>query len=266
MNRLSEQLNGLSPAILKALAASLREGPLSLGVTKHGVRQLVGPQGDVIYDCLQEYMMDGMAPRHIALMLDSIARTKEQSPDPAILFELVLSGPDVPGVPTEDTAAAFQMLINEARREILLVGYAVHGGERIFEPLAARIRENPNLKVTFCLDISRKAGDTSLESEIVRRFAQDFQNRHWPWPELPELFYDPRGLSESFNQRASLHAKCVVVDRCAALITSANFTEAGQRRNIELGALVRHSPIVERIASYFEGLQISGALVRCSLE
>ena len=266
MIKVSEELYRFSPAVLRAVAASLREGPLSLGITKHGVCHLVGPQGDIIYDCLQEYSKDGMVPRHIALILDSIAGTIEQSPDPAILFELVLSGPDVPGVPTEDTAAAFQMLVNEAQHEILLVGYAVYGGERIFEPLAMRLRKNPSLKVTFCLDISRKVGDTSLDSEIIRRFAHDFQHRHWPWPELPDLFYDPRALSESPGGRASLHAKCVVIDRCAALITSANFTEAAQQRNIELGVLVRHAPIAERIADYFQGLRASGFLVECPLE
>jgi phosphatidylserine/phosphatidylglycerophosphate/cardiolipin synthase-like enzyme len=145
------------------------------------------------------------------------------------------------------------------------VGYAVYGGERIFEPLAERMRVNPGLKVTFCLDIARKIGDTSLDSEVVRRFGHEFRERHWPWELLPELYYDPRALMTSSEGRASLHAKCVVVDRKAALITSANFTEAAQYRNIELGLLVRHAPIAERIAGYFEGLRWSGMLMPCFL-
>jgi phosphatidylserine/phosphatidylglycerophosphate/cardiolipin synthase-like enzyme len=261
-----EALYKLSAANLRALAASLRDGPLSLGMTRHAIQQLAGPESDTVFNCLDHFIKDGFAPRHIALLVEAIADTLDKSPDPAVLFEIVFSGPDVPGVPTEDTAAAFQTLVQEAKQEILLVGYAVYGGERIFEPLVVRLRENPGLKVTFCLDISRKVGDTSLNSEIVRRFCHDFRHKNWPWPELPELYYDPRALAESFEQKATLHAKCVVVDRKAALITSANFTEAAQKRNIELGVLVRHPPIAERIAVYFQGLQASGILVRCPLD
>jgi phosphatidylserine/phosphatidylglycerophosphate/cardiolipin synthase-like enzyme len=36
-----------------------------------------------------------------------------------------------------------------------------------------------------------------------------------------------------------LHAKCIVVDHEQALITSANFTNRGQTRNIEVGVLIR---------------------------
>lgn len=261
-----EPLYRLSASSLRALAASLRDGPLSLGISSNVVRQLVGAGNDVVFDCLNEFgKMEGLTPKQTALIIEAIAGTMERSFDPAILFELVLSGPDVPGVPTEDTAVAFQMLVQETQQEILLVGYAVYGGERIFEPLAERMRVNTELKVTFCLDIARKIGDTSLDSEVVRRFAHEFRHKHWPWPELPELFYDPRALSLSGEGRASLHAKCVVVDRRAALITSANFTEAAQRRNIELGLLVRHTPIAERIVDYFQGMRAAGGLVRCPL-
>jgi phosphatidylserine/phosphatidylglycerophosphate/cardiolipin synthase-like enzyme len=119
--------------------------------------------------------------------------------------------------------------------------------------------------VVFCLDIARRPGDTSLDSEIVRRFARDFREKHWRWPELPQLFYDPRSLSDNPMHRSSLHAKCVVTDRSAALITSANFTQAAQLRNIEVGLLVRHLTLVERLACYFEGLIDSGQLVSCLL-
>jgi hypothetical protein len=259
-------LHRLPAPTLRALAASLCEGPLSLGLGSHIVRHFAGPDGPAVFDCLQEFSRDGMAPRHIGVMLNAIAATVECSPDPAVLFELVLSGPEVPGVPTGDTAAAFQMLIQEAEAEVLLVGYAVYGGERIFEPLAERLRNIPSLRVIFCLDIARRPGDTSTDKEIVRHFAGEFRARHWPWPVLPELYYDPRAHALTGEGRASLHAKCVVVDRKAALITSANFTEAAQKRNIELGLLVRHAAIAERIACYFAGLRENKVLVRCSLD
>ena len=260
-----EVLHALSTANLKALATSFRDGQLSMGVTPAGFCQLLsGCSGDVLA-CLEALAAQGMGAAQCALLLDAIANERERAPDLARLLELVLSGPDVPGVPTNDTAAAMQMLVQEARKEVLLVGYAVYNGERLFEPLAMRMRENPELKVTFCLDIARRYGDTSLDSELVKRFSLDFRHKQWPWAELPELYYDPRALSNISEQRASLHAKCVVVDRSAALITSANFTDAAQRKNIEMGLLVRYAPLAERVVDYFNGLRAFGHFERCSL-
>jgi phosphatidylserine/phosphatidylglycerophosphate/cardiolipin synthase-like enzyme len=206
-----------------------------------------------------------MSAEQTAIVAEAIAGARESAVDPSTIVELVISGPDVPGVPTSDTAATMRTLISEAMREILLVGYAVHNAQGLFEPLAARMAANESLRVTFCLDISRKLTDTSLDSEIVRRFAREFRERHWRWSQLPRLFYDPRSLSQNPRDRSSLHAKCVLADRASALITSANFTEAAQRRNIEVGLLVRHPSLVERLASYFEGLIDTGQLVSCPL-
>jgi phosphatidylserine/phosphatidylglycerophosphate/cardiolipin synthase-like enzyme len=127
------------------------------------------------------------------------------------------------------------------------------------------MRASPSLRVRFCLDISRKLTDTSLSSEIVRRFALDFRKKHWPWPELPELFYFPRALGDTPNERASLHAKCVVIDRQAALVTSANFTQAAQEKKIEVGVLIRDTGFVTRLVGYFDGLVASGVLQPCRL-
>lgn len=260
-----EPLCKLSTASLRALAASLREGALSSGITSHAVQQIAGPNAAEVERCLKDLLQGGISLSHIAVTADVAAHAKAGMPDPATLFDLVLSGPELPGIPTSDTAAVMQALIEDASAEILLVGYAVHNGQRLFERLAARMQALPALRVTFCLDISRPFSDTSLTSEIVRRFAHEFRTKHWPWPALPNLYYDPRSLSEEMTERSSLHAKCIVVDRRAALVTSANFTEAAHVRNIEAGVLMRHAPLARRLAEYFEGLMTAGQLVRCHL-
>jgi phosphatidylserine/phosphatidylglycerophosphate/cardiolipin synthase-like enzyme len=207
----------------------------------------------------------GMTPQHAAILVDTIAVAREAAVDPGKIMQLVLSGPEVPGVATSDTAATMRTLIAEAAQEILLVGYAVHHVGDLFEPLATKMASNESLKVLFCLDISRRLGDTSLDSEIVRRFCRDFREKHWPWPNVPRLYYDPRALSENFERHSSLHAKCVVADRNVALITSANFTQAAQQRNIEVGVLIRYIPLIERLCVYFQGLIANGQLVECPL-
>jgi hypothetical protein len=258
-------LHRLSPTVLRSLAASLREGPLSLGVTRHALTQIVGSHAGEVFTCFDALREQGMTPKHTALLTEAIAMERESASAPQHLFDLVISGPEVGGIPTADTGATIQTLIESAQSEIILVGYAVHNGKRLFKRLAERMEEVPSLRVMFCLDIPRKLTDTSLASEIVRRFARDFVAKHWPGTSLPDLYYDPRALAENIQLRASLHAKCVVVDRRIAVITSANFTEAAQRKNIEVGVLIRYEPFVTRLSSYLEGLRNSGQLVCCPL-
>jgi hypothetical protein len=260
-----DALQQLPLASLRSLAASLREGTLSLGVTKQAVAQIAGQNASAVQTCLGSLAAQGMTSQQMALLVEAVAEARAGTPDPTTFFDLVLSGPEVSGVPTADTAAVVQTLFEEANEELVLVGYAVHNGAQLFEPLARKMIRTPSLRVTMCLDIARKPSDTSLPEEIVRRFARDFRTKHWPWPSLPELFYDPRSLAESPSPKASLHAKCVLVDERAALVTSANFTEAAQRRNIELGLLVRHQPTVKRLMDYFGGLRQSKLLLPCPL-
>ncbi len=260
-----EILHKLPTASLRILASSLRDGALSHGITRFVLQQIAGVQLAELEACLMEFQKAGFQPAQIALLLEVVVKDRGQATDPTALFDLVLSGPDVPGIPTADTAAVTHRLIEEATSEVLLVSYAVHNGQRIFERLAARMQAIPSLQVVLCLDIPRKYGETTLSSEIVRRYASEFRQKHWPWPQLPELLYDPRSLSEDWEQRSSLHAKCVVVDRRVALITSANLTEAARQRNIEAGVIVRHQPFVERLVGYFEGLKAQGQLHTCQL-
>ncbi len=202
-----------------------------------------------------------MQPVHVAHLIDVILVERHRSPDLALLFDLVLSGPEVEGVPTADTAAVLSALIGEANEKVLLVGYAVHNGKKLFKALAKRMTAIPALRVIFCLNIARSYGDTSLETEIIRRYISDFREKHWPVQKLPEIYYDPRALAMAPTDRASLHAKCVIIDSKVALITSANFTEAAQSKNIEVGVVVRYEPCVRRLTDYFAAL-ISGKLLR----
>jgi hypothetical protein len=67
----------------------------------------------------------------------------------------MLSGPEVPGIATGDTLVTLRTLIAEAKREVLMIGYAVHDAKPIFEPLASRM-EKDNLQVTFCIEMAER--------------------------------------------------------------------------------------------------------------
>ena len=130
-------------------------------------------------------------------------------------------------------------LFHTANKSVMLAGYAVYQGHMVFRALADRMEQIPDLNVRMFLDVRRPDGDACSEAEIVRRFAARFKEKDWPGTRLPELYYDPRAVDLDPHRRASLHAKCIVVDEMQAFISSANFTEAAHLRNIEVGRLVR---------------------------
>ena len=60
---------------------------------------------------------------------------------------------------------------------------------------------------------------------------------------------------------SSLHAKCIVVDDHWALITSANFTDRGHDRNIEVGVLVDDPSFGRSLAGQWLAALAAGVFV-----
>ena len=75
--------------------------------------------------------------------------------------------------------------------------------------------------------------------------------------------YAHHAFSAEFDntKRACLHAKCVVIDQKHLFISSANFTEAAQERNIEVGVLIHSHLLPGRVAGHFESLVAEGKLL-----
>jgi len=78
----------------------------------------------------------------------------------------------------------------------------------------------------------------------------------WHVPSIREPDYDPRTV---FHQsRVSLRAKAAVVDDDWVLITSANFTDRGQTRNLEIGVVVRDPSFAAAVTEKLRRLQVLG--------
>jgi phosphatidylserine/phosphatidylglycerophosphate/cardiolipin synthase-like enzyme len=75
------------------------------------------------------------------------------------------------------------------------------------------------------------------------------------------VYYDPRSVAGG-TVRSSLHAKCVVVDAEHVFVSSANFTEAAQERNIEVGLAIRSTWLAERLVRHFDLLHECGLAQR----
>ncbi len=256
----------LSVQRLRDLAHLLRTST-SVPPTTNALQQVAGTQhGGELSTSVRQLIEDGWTSPQLATVADAMVDARADSDAISKSIDLVLSGPDVPNVATRDTAAVMPALLSEALEEVLLVGYVIRNARQLFAPLAARLASGEGLNVWCCLDIGRERNDTSDSIDIVQRFARDFRERYWPWEPRAAVYYDPRSLQPHGPTRSSMHAKCVIIDRKAALITSTNFTEAAQIRNIECGVIVRDGRFAARIAAYFEGLRATQQLLRCRVD
>ena len=253
-------LAALPDAALVALATAIDAGWLASSAPEASFASIVGDESTRVSEWLQQLESDGFTSKQSARLITAVLAGRQR--DRLLMPEIVMSGPDVAGVPTADTHAVVQSLFQQAETEVLIAGYAFYNGRALFEGLAKRKAANTNLRVRFHVDVPRRNGDSSTADAIILRYSQDFRERHWPWSPLPEIHFDPRALEADSKVRASLHAKVVIVDRRLLFIGSANFTEAAQERNIEIGVLCSVPYLAERVGSYFEGLRRSGQLRR----
>lgn len=196
----------------------------------------------------------GMEPAHIAECLQLLAAEREANQQTVDRLQLVWTGPDVPGSVSRDTGVVVKELFTCARRSVLLSTFTVRRGRDVFAPLAEAINRNPTLKVRLAVNVGRDGDWSTPEYQILTRFAEQFWQNHWPWPSRPFVYYDPRALSTDAAICASLHAKCIVIDNEIAFVTSANFTEWAQERNLEAGVLIRDEGFARSLRNQFEAL------------
>ena len=96
-----------------------------------------------------------------------------------------------------------------------------------------------------------KAGE-SAETYATEQ-VDKFLTYNWPFGSpFPVIWFDPR--TAEHGTTISLHAKCIVVDERTTLVTSAKFTDRGQTRNLEVGALIEDPRFAREMLTHWRGL------------
>lgn len=251
-----EHLLKLSDRDMREVANALRSGRLSAPFSTVAVQRLIaGDGGAALAEDLRRLADNGFTPDQIAGTLEIVQADRLHRPRLEDVLQLVTTGPEVDGVANRDTSVVVRDLFTNATRSVLVAGYAVFQGQRVFQSLADRMVGIPTLQVRLFLDIQRGYGETTAAAELIGHFAQRFRQTQWPTERpLPKVYFDPRSLDLDQKQRTALHAKCVVIDDRDVFVSSANFTEAAQQRNIELGLLFRSAAAAAAITNYFNGM------------
>jgi phosphatidylserine/phosphatidylglycerophosphate/cardiolipin synthase-like enzyme len=262
---LNEALGAVPVRVLRDLARALEGSGLAWPPSVTELRRLgCGDAADEIAGELGHLASEGTPPSAVVWALGLTVAGREQARRAVDRLELVWTGPEQAGSRSRDTAVVVRELLSSAKSSVLVATYAIHQAKQVFEPLGKRMRERPELKVRFFVHVGRAHLDQTPENQILHVFAEGFR-RGWPGERLPEVYFDPRSLALRASERRSLHAKCIVVDDRRSFVTSANFTEAAQNRNIEAGVLVDDATLALSLRAQFDALVAQGDLHRLAL-
>lgn len=245
-------LAGMSSEELERLASALDRGVLGIPLSDASLRAHGFDVEKVRASAVPDLDARAAACVVRAVIADRAAR-------PATRLDLVWTGPETRIATSRDTAVLVRELFAGAQRDVLIAGFSFDHGEEIFEPLH-RVMTDRGVHAEIYLDVQRAPVGMDVETH-VREVGARFLTKNWPFgAPMPDLFHDPR-TSEA-GSLASLHAKCIVIDVEKTLVTSANFTDRGQTRNIELGVLVDDAAFAARVVAQWRSLAASGLLLR----
>ena len=244
-------LDEATPADLEGLAQCLNDGRIPSLDSDAAIRQAGYGHGAARY--LRDLV--GTRPKVVASMLQRLATERRAFDDRyARLAHLVWSGDSDDKEAIRDTRVVLDDLFGRAERHVLIATYVIYDGRSVFRKLAERIGAMSTLQVDMYVNLFSTSGLLD-EAHEVREFLASFRRKHWPDNiRLPNIYFDPE-TRKLGPDRSSLHAKCVVVDDRWAFVTSANFTEAAQERNIEVGVVLDHPRIAQALVARFEALR-----------
>ena len=205
--------------------------------------------------------LDGVGSDAVSALLAAVLDERRGR---APATEVVWTGPEPIAATSRDTAAVVAGMFRDAGHEVLVSAFALdvakdaeHG---LFAPLhAAMVARSVKALVFFDLE---RCADAAHVSRAEAASGTPFLKLYWPFgPPYPDLYFDPRALEA--GPPSSMHAKVVVADRRFVLVGSANLTDRGQTRNVELGVRLDDAALGQRIAEQWMGAVASGGFRRC---
>ena len=172
----TDALAALPSHLRKRLAQALDSGALTAPYSSSAVLMALGHSDPDVQAALKHLAALGVTNRGAAAWI----RALDQSVAPAQKPDLVWSGPEVSGLHARDTRRVYEELFGLAKRSLWAASYAYFDGPSVFEKLAQRMEEVPELKVTLLLNIHRGYREKTQADHLVREFAEQFWHKDWP--------------------------------------------------------------------------------------
>lgn len=236
---------GVLTSLREAIASGLLRTPVDrASLVGFGIRHQV--------EAIEHALAGHRTAACLAILDVALAEREDRRPAP----ELVWTGPDVPVGTARDTAVVLRSLFEGALESVILAGYSFDHAEEVLAPLHGAMLSR-SVDARFFIDIPQIQRSVDPGAHLTKHMTK-FVAESWPFGDpRPRLYYDKRALAPG-PPFCSLHAKCVVVDGAKAFVSSANFTQRGQERNIEVGVLIEDPSFASYLAGQWLGLIDAG--------
>lgn len=242
----------MPPSSVDALANALDLGRITLTSSSVGLSQIRGMSQESATRTASAFAELGetIDERIVsaALRVGNRLRTLERLSRPEL--EIAWTGPDADGPLIRGTSAILEEMLEGVRDagEVLLVGYSLTAAKgTLMERIVNLLQDAARRRAAIVVVLHEDDEQTNLENLTAVWDVFTKKPRVFTWRPPADHPY------------TKLHAKCMVVDRLDALVTSANFTFHGLESNIELGLRVRgHQAAV--VAERFDQLIAAGVL------
>ncbi len=189
-------------------------------------------------------------------VLDVVLAERRANARPAP--ELVWTGPERANATARDTAVVLRALFERAQRQVILAGYDFTQGSALLQPLWVAMRDR-GVDVRFFLHIPQPE-ESPADASYGDRAVAAIMAEAWPFGDpRPRVYYDARALT--LRPHFNMHAKSVVVDGAAALVTSANFTRRAHEQNLECGVLLEDAAFAHHLVRQWLGLIDAGLAI-----
>jgi phosphatidylserine/phosphatidylglycerophosphate/cardiolipin synthase-like enzyme len=243
-------MRAISTGDLEELRSELRRGTFAGGLTRAAL-------GAVHLGELWEPLrgIANLGAGALGAVVDAVIAERGSEDDDTV--HLVWTGPEGKSGWAEPTPSALAAVFRAATREVLIAGYRFDHGEDVLGELHIAMRER-GVKAEVFLHLEPPPMGVDLPG-YVKSQVGSFLIANWQTPPYPRIYIAPHALEA--RAHVSLHAKCVVADQRYAMVGSANFTQRGQERNIEVGARIESPRFSSHLVAHFHAALSDGVFV-----
>jgi len=253
LEAIDQLVRDLPPITIEAVARKLdslehevgRGDLLQLGMTEQSRKRIDVLEQLLVADHALSSRAVALALRAALYSAERIARSNQ--------VEIAWTGPETAALPKRRVDQVMYELVEAAERNIVLASYVTAGAESALSALHAASQRG--VQVTLILERAEEtAGKLRFDGlSVVRQRVPQASIYYWPFEKRDTSMQGKIGI---------FHAKCLVCDEAAALISSANLTDYALELNMELGVVLRGGDIPSRLAGHFRQLIHQGDLVK----
>lgn len=189
---------------------------------------------------------------YVSAMYQVALSCYELAEERAHTVETVWTGPEVPGSEVRRTEAVVKDIVQNSKKEILIVGYwlvtQTPQVRELVELLIEKARAGVAVRFVFDPNVKSKGPDNFTALQQLWPTSDSAPKcRLFSWSSSMSTVSSGAGI----EYVRKLHAKVIAADREEALVTSANLTKAGLVSNLEMGFRV-NGAAAEAVVRHFD--------------